>query len=135
MGTSIGDSSYGSGMEHGMFSFTTKFVIGSQAVTVYPNRPAAYDVNASHVIQTNAPPNGTYLAIRFYDQSVISNSAKYNTVASPNWKWKGASTGIPSNEYFKAIGDSESGNTSSSEYVYGNTFSPRLLQEFKSFFS
>ena len=122
MGTSIGDSSYGSGMQHGMFSFSTKFVMGSQAVTIYPNRPATYDVNASHVIETNAPPNGTYLAIRFYDQSVISNSAKYNTVASPNWKWTGASSGIPTNEYFKAIGDSGSGNTSSSDYVYGNTF-------------
>jgi hypothetical protein len=122
MGTTIGDSSYGSGMLEGMFSFTTKFVIGSQTVTVYPERPAAYDVNANHMILTDAPPINTLLAIRFYNQSTLSNSAKYNTVASPDWKWPGATSGIPQNKYFKVSGPSGSGNTSTSEYIYGNTF-------------
>lgn len=121
-GTTIGDSSYGSGFGPGILSFTTKFVVGTQTVSVYPDEPASYDVNASHVIGTSSPATNTLLAIRFYDQSIATNSAKYNTVASPDWKWPGASSNIPENKYFIIFGDSGTGNTSTTHYVFGNTF-------------
>jgi len=44
---------------------------------------------------TNLPPDGTQLAIRFYNGTTIAGSTHYNTVTSTSWNFKAPSTPAP----------------------------------------
>ena len=64
-GTTVGDSSSGYGYDDGMFSFTTVFSKDSNQVSVYPNEPAGYSVNAPFTILDNVPPRDSLFAYAF----------------------------------------------------------------------
>ena len=118
-GTRVGDSSTGYGFSDGMFSFTTVFSKSSDLVTVFPSEPASYQVQAPFIITADAPPADTPLCIRFYDSTVVSPAARYNTVTGPGWLWPEFKAGIPKNLYLKI---SSGTPFAGSEWQYGSYF-------------
>ena len=117
-GTRIGDSSTGYGFGDGMFSFTTSFTLNSEIVNIFPTEPAFFQLTAPHPITNVLPGPGKPLCIRFYDNSEISKTTKYNAVTGANWLWPAFSGGIPENLYLKIA----NGNPPPrSNWLYGNT--------------
>lgn len=74
--TSIGDVN-GSGGAAGTFAISLNF--GNLATNSF-----------------NLPAPGTLLALRFYDNTTIASSTRYNTVTAPTWVWVAPSAqGLP----------------------------------------
>ena len=117
-GTRIGDSSTGYGFGDGMFSFTTSFTLNSEIVNIFPTEPAFFQLTAPHPITNVLPGPGKPLCIRFYDNSEISKTTKYNAVTGANWLWPTFSGGIPENLYLKIANGTPPPR---SNWLYGNT--------------
>ena len=83
----FGDSSTLSGGVPGKFQVALLFVNNSDTVTVYPDASGTFETSAPYIITHSAPGANKLLAIRYYDQNLISDGIRYNTIANPNWLW------------------------------------------------